>query len=286
LHGRLSVYYTTAPPTENDDGDDADDDDDSENIDEGDDDTIMGGQDAMFGLDLEDGDLDEEEEEQEGIPFAHQSQSGMIQSHGSTRRIKLGPPQNVDVRGRKIPPQVQLQKAEKMLHKRSFKVSVELVHTPATESGASAPTGSVEFTGGLSNELTKALQESATNVKKKKAIYDEFDRLLGLQTRTANPVMRILSSFLGPLQRMLRVFIFIFRISFHISTWKDPFLSFWCFVVLSSVCLILIIFPWRSFFLIAITVSLGPQVMTKSIVYPFKMLSLSDSVPSFGRISL
>lgn len=268
LHGRLSVYYTAAPPTAGEDvgGAGEEDDDDTENMDEGDDETIMGGTDSMFGLDL-DGDLDDEEQDQEGAPFAYRDQGGLIQSSDSTRRIKLGPPQDADVRGRKIPPQVQLQKVEKLIHKASCKVSVELVTVPATVESSSAsgpghPTGSAAL---MTNDSSRTLEEQISALKKRKAVYDEFDKLLGLQTRTANPVLRIMSSFLGPLMRMIRVFIFVFRISFHISTWKDPFLSFWCLVFLAFVCLVLIVFPWRTFFLVAITATLGPQVRWKLI---------------------
>ena len=259
LHGRLSVYYSAAPPTAGE-GDSGDiDDDETENSAEGDDETIMGGDDAMFGLDL-DGDLKDEEPEQEGIPFGHhQRRHSLFESTTEARRIKLGPPQDADVRGRKIPPQVQLQKVEKTLHKLSGKVSVELVHAPSVIDIGSGGSNDIDGSG-MGGESDDAMQDQISALKKRKAVYDEFDKQLGLQSRSPNPVFRLMSSFLGPLMRMIRVFVFIFRISFHVSTWRDPFVSFWVLVALALLCLVLIVFPWRSFFLLLVLVLLGPQV--------------------------
>jgi hypothetical protein len=260
LHGRLSVYYTAAPPSFDEAiGGNNSDDEESEDITERDDETIINGGDAMFGLDDDDFNDDQE---QDGAHFAYQNQGSLIQSAASTRRIR-SPPQDVDVKGGKTPPQVALQKVEKQVHKASRKVAVEVVSVPAFVETTSAST---EFNAGSSAVTTDSekMIAQADALRNRKAVYDEFDRLLGLQSKSANPVMRIMSSFMGPLMRMMRVLVFLFRIMFHVSTWRDPFLSFWFLVFLSILCLILIVFPWRSFFFLVIAASLGPQVCRRN----------------------
>lgn len=282
LHGRLSVYYAATPATMGgDEGAVDDDDDDSDDSGERDDETVMGGTDSMFGFDDLDDNLDDE---QDGIPVAYQ-EPDIIQPSAAKRRIRLGPPQDADISSRKVPPQLQVQKMEKMFHKASFKISVEVVHPPLADSTATGTTDSVTTSTSLSAELEKAMQDQNAALKKKKAVYDEFDRLLGLQSRSANPVMRFMTTFLGPLMRMIRVFVFVFRIAFHIATWKDPFLSFWVLVVLSALFLILIIFPWRAFFFLAITASFGPQVRRKHFCIDFRCFHLTISNPLLRTFS-
>ena len=188
-----------------------------------------------------------------GIPVAHARRGSLIDTKPSERRIKLGPPQDVTLKGRKIPPQVQLLKVERNLHKATFQVSVERVHPPTNEDE------DAEIVSATTTENENRLEQEIEALKKRKAVYDEFDKLLRLQTRTANPVLRVMSSFLGPLMRMLRVFIYLFRISFHITTWRDPILSFWVLVALCALTLLLIFFPWKSFLLFTTFLSFGPQ---------------------------
>lgn len=138
------------------------------------------------------------------------------------------------------------------MYKSSLHLSVERVHAPPskTEEDDGNEVGNIP-------DLPPHLQK-----KIKKLHLDDFDKLLGLQARSANPVNRIMGSFMGPLMRMIRVPVYLARVLFHVSTWRDPFLSFWVLLLLISVFFILIIFPWRLFFLVSSTVCLGPQVST------------------------
>ena len=251
LHGRLSVYYSAATPTQDEVAGTSGDEDDwtEDNVDEDDDMTCSGMGDDLFNLD----DNEDEEIEQSGVPFAYQDSTSLVKSSTAARRIRPGPPQDTEMAGRKIPPQVQLQKIERLMHKLSMKVSVEMV---------SAPSHAVLSPESRAKEAENhtAVDAHAEAFHTKKAVYDEFDKLLGHHERTANPVTRIMSSFLGPLMRMIRVAIYIFRIVFHISTWRDPFLSFWVLAFLGLLFVILVIFPWRKFFLLLTIALLGPQV--------------------------
>ena len=165
-----------------------------------------------------------------------------------TRRIRVGPPQNSDKSGRKLPPQAHLSRVEHMLHKASKNISVEQVYFPpphvqsqlGKEVNAKGPAGDV---------LTA----------KEKQHFDEFDRMLGYRTKNPNPIVRITSSFLGPLMRIIRIVIYTVRISFNLCSWRDPYLTFWVFAFLCALCFILLIFPWRTFFFLSTLVLLGPQ---------------------------
>lgn len=239
--------------------------------------------DTMF--DLESEGEEEEEMNMEGVDFnykramTHQS-SGVITSK---RRLRLGPPQDTDVSGRKVPPQLQLKKVETLLYKLSRGISVELVHAPPlAEQTVTAPVD-VAATG-----MIPPSAEVQANVMKKarKLTYDDFDKLLGLQSRTGNPIHRIMSSFMGPLMRMIRVGVYLIRISFNVTTWRDPYLSFWVLVMLSSLCLLLIVFPWRLFFLASSVVCLGPQVRAPGMLFPSRRQgsAVSNSVPPYFRL--
>jgi hypothetical protein len=165
-----------------------------------------------------------------------------------TRRIRVGPPQNSDKSGRKLPPQAHLSRVEHMLHRASKNISVEHVHFPpphlqtqlGKEVNAKGPAGDV---------LTA----------KEKQHFDEFDRLLGYRTKNPNPIVRITSSFLGPLMRIIRIVIYAVRISFNLCSWRDPYLTFWVFAFLWILAFVLFIFPWRTFFCLSTFVLLGPQ---------------------------
>ena len=75
---------------------------------------------------------------------------------------------------------------------------------------------------GFSAAPSNAAQEA---MKKKKIPLDEFDKLLGLHTKNLNLVQQIASGFLGPLMRMIRILVYITRVSFNVATWQDPILS-------------------------------------------------------------
>lgn len=246
------MYYSSAPPTDSNEGDNDINEDGDTDDDERDDETIITGGDAMFGIDS-----DDEEDKMERTPFGHR-RDNMINSSSEPRRIKPGPQQDIDVReGKSVPPQAQLQKVERQFHKFSRKVAVEMVHSAPKVQEVPNETGA--FHDKMITPSERELELEAEALKRRKAAYDDFDRLLGLETRTANPVNRIMSSFLGPLMRVTRIFLFIFRICFHISTWRDPFMSFWALVSLMLAGIILIMFPWRTFFGLAIMGLLGPQ---------------------------
>ena len=240
--------------------------------------------DGLFNLDS---DSEDEDEEQNGGLAAYQSSAALFRSTPSSRRIKVGPPQNTDVRGRKIPPQIILQKIERIIHKVSMKLSVEMVSAPPCAT-MPHPEGSSMDVGSCSALLADSDdggngQTSAH--RKKKMIHDAFDRLLGLNTKSANPVVRIASSYLGPLMRIIRVATFVVRISFHISTWRDPFLSFWVFVGLLIVLFVLIIFPWRNFFLLLVMGSVGPQVSESEVWQYLLLCHFLNSTLNFSCLS-
>jgi hypothetical protein len=256
LHGRLSVYYTAIPKTDPSgyvDGISSDESGDADNDDE----TITtetGMDDSMFHLDMEG--EDDGLEPDDHLELA--SQSNLPLAASNRRRIKLGPAQNTDTSAAvRVPPQIHLKKMENIFHKLSKKLSVELVAAPMDRNlGGTVDTSHLAMRGSLAL-TTEALQ--AQEKLGKKAIYDEFDRLLGLETRTANPVLRIASAFLGPLMRIIRVFVYLVRVLFNLTTWRDPYMSFFLFICLSVLCLILAIFPWRVFFFLTTFLFLGPQ---------------------------
>jgi hypothetical protein len=66
---------------------------------------------------------------------------------------------------------------------------------------------------------------------------------------------------------MMRVFIFVARLCYNLSCWRDPILSFWLLIILIMLFLILLVFPWRSFFFLTSLAAMGPQVSfrTKTI---------------------
>ena len=172
----------------------------------------------------------------------------------ATRRIRAGPPQNSETRGRKVPPQVHLSRVEHMLQRATKNISVEHVHFPPPhiqanlekESNAKGPAGDI---------ITA----------KERQNFDEFDKLLGFRSKNPNPILRITSSFLGPLMRIIRIAIYATRIAFNVTAWRDPFLTFWAFTFLCLLVFVLLIMPWRLFFFAASIVLLGPQVSKSSV---------------------
>ena len=135
-----------------------------------------------------------------------------------------------------------------MFHKLTKNISVEHVHFPP-------PHLQVQL-----NPFSAKGPASDVITQKEKENFDDFDKLLGFRTKNPNPIVRITSSFLGPLMRIVRIVIYITRISFNVSTWRDPYLTFWFFAFFCILTFILLIFPWRTFFLVSTVVFLGPQV--------------------------
>ena len=257
LHGRLSVYYASPAVDETADQNNGDD---ESSYDSGDDETVItttGMGDTMFDMD----NLEDEDEEEVLDGQTHGSAYGYgEQGRRAKSRVHLGTPQNNDVAGRKVPPQVSLKKIEHLFHKLSWKVAYELVAAPPTQSvdGAGASAHAKEKENKDYKDLDESEKKAAAALKRRYPL-DEFDKLLALEFKSANPVNRILASFLGPLMRMGRTVIYVIRIAFNATTWRDPFLSFWIFVALLAIFLLLLVFPWKIFFFLATVILVGPQ---------------------------
>ena len=269
LHGRLSVYYSKSDD-ELDINDEAalDDEDSSGEDSEGDDETIASegnmGDDIFDDLEDEEGLIVEEDHMENHVDFtaaASNVQSknpvALILRQGvksQARRLRVGPPQNNDTTsGNKVPPQVQLKRMENILHKFTKRISVEPVHAPLIHMENGQPVArrsSLVVT-------TEAIQQ--LEKEKKKAVHDEFDRLLGMYNFGSNPITKITATFLGPLMRIIRIVVYICRVAFNTTTWRDPFLSFWVFLSLVVLCLVLVVFPWRLFFGMCVVGGVGPQ---------------------------
>jgi hypothetical protein len=260
----LSVYYGPTEPeneepagkpdSEDDSDDDSDDDRDDEScVSEG------GMGDMIYGMDLND---DFDDLEMDIAPKDKSSDAAALLQPGdkaSKQRIRVGPPQNTDSKSsKKIPPQVHLMKVEKILHRLTRSVALEMMHPPPD---ADQVSDLKESTSKKDKSTTDAQDAQLASLKRKKVQLDEFDRMLGLQSESRNPITRITATFLGPLMRMFRVSIYLFRIAFNISTWRDPYMSFWVCLGLVIWCVILIWFPWRAFFLLVTVATVGPQNM-------------------------
>jgi hypothetical protein len=202
--------------------------------------------DTMYGMDDEPQDEDEELQRRsrdidDEVIIA--PKTGLFERDPNKKRLKAGPPQDSDKKGKtKTPPQVHLKKVETRLHKLSLGLSVELIHPPP------------------SYDLPEKTEANSGSSAARKQVMDDFDKLLGLNETSVNPINRIASSFLGPLMRMIRIGIYLVRIGFHLATWRDPYLTFWLFTALSVLCLVLSVFPWRSFFTLLTVALVGPQV--------------------------
>lgn len=238
---RLSIYVAPIEDEEEEsDSSDSDEASDQKDDDEG----MMDQGDDGFG-NMDDSDDENDDDDEMGA-------KGRLFEAGkasTTRRIRVGPPQNSDTSGRKVPPQVHLSRVEHMLHKATKNISVEHVHFPPPHLQMQ-----------LGKEVNAKGPASDVITAKEKQNFDEFDRLLGFRTKNPNPILRITSSFLGPLMRIIRIVIYATRIAFNVTAWRDPYLTFWCFSFLCCLALILLIFPWRTFFFLATIVMLGPQV--------------------------
>lgn len=229
-----------------------------------DDETVISASQMMGddGFDMESASDEDDEANLEGADYNYKRVAqAQKMAKGKTRlvqRVKLGPPQDSDVKGKKVPPQVSLKKMENLLYKLSRNVAVEFVHTGPQDAGeeVDVDTGMTPLPKELKNKMS---------LKAKKAQADEYDKILGSTVSYTNPIQRIMSSFMGPVMRMMRVFIFVARICYNLSAWRDPILSFWLLVILAILFLILLVFPWRSFFFLTSIAAMGPQVRFREL---------------------
>mmetsp|Transcript_120204 Transcript_120204/g.245696 ORF Transcript_120204/g.245696 Transcript_120204/m.245696 type:complete len:456 (-) Transcript_120204:2772-4139(-) len=206
--------------------------------------------DAEYGYENID-ESDEENVDAEEYPSKNKRKGRFLEARkvSKSHQIHAGPEQNNDKSGiQKVPPQLHLTKVESMLHRASKNISVEHVHFPPPK-----------LQSQLGKEINAKGPAGDVLTAKEKKHYDEFDKLLGYRLKNPNPIMRITSSFLGPLMRIIRIANYAFRISFNISTWRDPYVTFWVFMFLFGLAFILLIFPWRTFFFLSSLVLLGPQ---------------------------
>lgn len=184
-----------------------------------------------------------------------QDDQGAIAGQEKIRRLVHSTQDIDDAGGASVPPQVTVKRVENLFHKRSYSVAVEKVVVPPSKELVQSTENDHN-----NSELTINTEHIEKRMEeKRKAYLDEFDKLLGLQSRSANPINRIMSTFLGPLMRVLRIPVFIFRICFNAYTWRDPYLSFWLFCSMCVTLLVLMAFPWRLFFLVATIGCVGPQ---------------------------
>lgn len=246
---RLSMYNAPNAQQQEEELDETEDESEEESQ-EGEDDEGDGMLDgAEYGYENMDDESDEEdayESPSKNKRKARILETGKASKH---RRIRVGPQQNADKSGnKKLPPQAHLSKVEHMLHRASKNISVEHVYFPPPQLQTQ-----------LGKEVNAKGPAGDVLTAKEKKHYDEFDKLLGYRLKNPNPIVRITSSFLGPLMRIIRIAIYSFRIGFNLCTWRDPYLTFWVFSFLCTLMFVLLIFPWRTFFFLSSSVLLGPQ---------------------------
>ena len=196
--------------------------------------------------------LDEEEEH-----FRPRLGSMSLTSVGTSTRsfVVLGPPQDADVRPKtRIPPQVHLARFEDKLHKFTQSLSMDKVFARTLSYRPHSPTDG-EF-----RSVIDVPHDEQRKKRSKRIPLDAFDKRLGYRSRHSNPVTEIKSSFLGPLMRIFRILCCAVRVAFNVGVWNDPYMSFWvlCFLILTMI--VLIMFPWRLFFLTVGIACFGPQV--------------------------
>ncbi len=247
---RLSIYMAPVDPNvEESDEESSSEEEDSEHG-ERDGEGMMDQDDDGYG-DMADSD-DEEENDDEDAPPG----KGRIFQSGKAsvkRRIRVGPEQNSDKSGRKVPPQVHLSRVEHMLHRATKNISVEHVHFPPPH-----------LQMNMGKDYNAKGPASDVITAKEKQNFDEFDRMLGFRTKNPNPILRITSSFLGPLMRIIRIVVYAIRIVFNVTAWTDPYLTFWVFAFLCTLAFVLFIFPWRTFFFLSTVLLLGPQASRRT----------------------
>lgn len=195
------------------------------------------------------------------------------------RRIPIGPPQDCDVKpAKRVPPQVMLARAENTLHSLTFGLSCDKLFHSSLAVGKRLSGGAVPSPESSTRDLPDV--DARSSRRKKRSLLDDFDKRLGLRTRSKNPVVGITSSFLGPIMRMFRIFLVATRVVFNIGIWKDPFLSFWVLCFLVALMLILLVFPWRTFMFMSGLVCFGPQVRLVRVL----LLMLLDHDHSFSQM--
>lgn len=209
---------------------------------------IHGDDDNVYGLYA----LDEEEEQ-----LRPRLGSLSLTSVGSSARslVVKGPPQDADVRPKtRVPPQVHLARFEDKLHKVTQSLSMDKVFACTLAYRPRSPTNE-EF-----RSVIDIRHDEDGKKRTKRIPLDAFDKRLGYRNRHSNPVTEIKSSFLGPLMRIFRILCCMVRVVFNVGVWNDPYMSFWvlCFLILTVV--VLIMFPWRLFFLAVGIACFGPQV--------------------------
>jgi len=247
---RLSIYVTPVNGQSNaQEEDKSDNESDGENSEEGDEENEDEDEEDEGYENLDDSDDSDDEQEEKERKKKKKTKIFEAGQASKTRRIRVGPQQNAYAKsGRKIPPQAHLSKVEHMLHKASKNISIEHVHFPPPH--IQAQIGKEVNAKGPAGDVLTA---------KEKQFFDEYDKMLGFRSKNPNPIVRITSSFLGPLMRIIRIVIYGVRISFNICSWRDPFLTFWIFAFLCTLAFVLLIFPWRTFFFLSTLILLGPQ---------------------------
>lgn len=216
---------------------------DNDELDANDSEDIAGDVDLEF---TETEDDDDEEEEGDNHNMPHAVKGSLV------RRIPPGPPQDTDVKPlKRDPPQLILSRAENALHRFTFGLSMDKLYHSTLATGRN-----------IRRPLVSPVPENSdgNGRRRKRMPFDDYDKRLGLRTRSKNPVLEISSSFLGPLMRMFRIFVVLTRVVFNIGIWKDPFLSFWVLCFLLALMFILVIFPWRHFMFLVGLGCFGPQV--------------------------
>jgi hypothetical protein len=210
---------------------------------------IHGDVDNVFDLDSE-----EDDEEPQQLLFQRLSSSSVVESSFRST-VVLGPPQDADVKPKKkIPPQVHLARFEERLDKLTHSLSMDKVFSSMVAFRAHMKSDDRH-----QNVMNEGSDDGGRK-KVKRIPLDEFDKRLGYRIRHPNPVTEITSSFLGPLMRIFRILCCVVRIVFNVGIWSDPFLSFWVLCFLIAVMLLLVLFPWRLFFLVVGVAAFGPQV--------------------------
>ena len=271
LHGRLSVYYAPADADQGGGNDSAEEEEDESSDESAGDETIMEGAgiyDQAFDLDDEDIAADQTVEiannpyqYEAANPYGYGSGSPASTAQGENGKLRriIHSTQNIDDSGgAAVPPQVTVKRVENLFHKNSYSLAVEKVVAPPTKEHVKLAMNTSNDNG--HEKLALTTEEIEKEIEKmRKSYLDEFDKLLGLQSKHPNPISRMFATFLGPLMRILRIPVFMFRISFNASTWRDPYLSFWLFCFMCLTLIILMAFPWRLFFLLVTLVGLGPQ---------------------------
>ena len=202
---------------------------------------------------VQDNESDIDSEDEEFIAFDTATQHSLNSSFysKSERSSITGPEQNVDIMPSKSG---SFRKNLATLENRFHNLTVGLFDEKVYCTRATASGGNIDMSNG------SGLESFPVTKKKQKAVLDSFDKLLGLRTRNSNPIVALTSGYLGPVMNMYKIWLSVVRVSFNVSFWKDPYLSFWVLCFLVAMFFIMAIFPWRSFVLVVGVILVGPQV--------------------------